>query len=187
MKGMRLIGAAVLLEAGVMAGMWVGAPATSAQTSQSPRIAIVNLGRVMVKSAAGIAARDQIEKEKAAMQKQLDTQQAEAVKLKDELDKKGQLLSPEARREKQETLERRVRDTRRLAEDLDNTLKRKGQELENKVLGDLIGIVQRVAKERGYTVVFEARSAGILYGAPEIDLTDEVVKAYDDETKKAKK
>lgn len=187
MKGMGLLGAAVLLGAGVMAGMWVGAPATSAQGGATGRVAIIDVSRILARSSAGVAAREQLEREKAAMQKQLDTQQAEVVKLKDELDKKGQLLSPEARREKQEALERKVRDMRRLMDDLQASLQKKEEALLAKVLQDLGGLVQKVGKEKNYAVILERKSSGVLYASPETDVTDDVLKAYDDEIKKAKK
>jgi hypothetical protein len=36
-------------------------------------------------------------------------------------------------------------------------------------------------------MVLERQRSSILYASPESDLTDEIIRAYDDETKKAKK
>ena len=36
-------------------------------------------------------------------------------------------------------------------------------------------------------MILERQRAGVLYGAAEADITEDVIKAYDDETKKAKK
>jgi outer membrane protein len=121
------------------------------------------------------------------MQKQVDNQRVEAEKLRDDLEKKGQLLSADARRDKQENLERKVRDVRRLVDDLQKELQKKEQELLAKVLNDVSGIVQRIGKEKGYTLIVERRGGSVVYGAPEADITDDVVRAFDDESKKAKK
>ena len=121
------------------------------------------------------------------MQKKLDGEQAELTKLKEDLEKKGQLLSAEVRKEKQETLERRVRDLRRLVDDFEKDYTKKDRELMGKFLRELSGVVQKVGKEKGFTLIVDARGAGVIYGAPEADLTEEIIRAFDDETKKAKK
>ena len=151
------------------------------------RIAFIDSQRVMARSAAGVAARDVLEREKAAMQKKLDGEQVELTKLKEDLDKKGQLLSAEVRKERTETLERRVRDLRRLVDDFEKDYQKKDRELVGKFLRDLSGVVQKVGKDKGFTLIVDARGAGVIYGAPEADLTEEIIRAFDDETKKAKK
>jgi len=44
-----------------------------------------------------------------------------------------------------------------------------------------------VGKEKGYVLIIERRQAGVVYGAPDADVTEEVIKAFDDEMRKAKK
>jgi outer membrane protein len=66
-------------------------------------------------------------------------------------------------------------------------LQKKEEALLAKVLQDVSGLIQKVGKERGYAMVLERQRSSILYASPEADLTDEVIRAYDDESKKAKK
>ena len=47
--------------------------------------------------------------------------------------------------------------------------------------------LMHMGKEKGYALIIERRQAGVVYGAPEIDVTEEVIKAFDDEMRKAKK
>jgi outer membrane protein len=176
-----------LLLVGFVAGMWLGTPAASAQTANGTRVGFVDIQRILARSAAGMAAREQLEKEKAVMQKQVDAQRVELEQLRDEIEKKGQLLSAEARREKQEQLERKVRDARRLVDDLQSTLQKKEEAMLGKVLQDLSGLIQRVSKEKGYALVLERQRSSVLYASTETDLTEDVIRAYDDETKKGKK
>lgn len=178
----------ILSVAALAAGGWwaLSAPA-GAQAPPVSRVGFVDVQRVLARSSSGVAAREQLEREKAAMQKQVDGQRVEAEKLRDDLEKKGQLLSADARREKQENLERKVRDVRRLVDDLQKELQKKEQELLAKVLNDVSGVVQKIGKEKGYTLIVERRGGAVVYGAPEADITDDVVRAFDDEAKKAKK
>jgi len=166
---------------------WTPPPADAQSpppAAAATRVGFIDTQRVMAKSAAGVSAREALERDKAAMQKQVDTLQSELAKLKDELEKKGQLLSPEVRKEKQDTMERKVRDLRRLADDFEKDLAKKDRELMVKFARDLQGVVQKVGKERGYTLIVDAR-AGLIYGAPEADLTEDVIKEFDAASRKA--
>jgi len=174
-----------LVAAVAVVGGWFGAPAPSAQTPPPPRFGFVDIQRILARSAAGVAAREQLEKEKATMQKQVDAQRVELEKLRDELEKKGQLLSADSRREKQEVMERKVRDARRLVDDLQGTLQKKEEAMLGKVLQDVSGLIQKLGKEKGYTMVFERQRSSVLYASSDADLTDDIIRAYDDETKKA--
>jgi outer membrane protein len=176
--------------AGVLAGLaalwWVLTPAL-AQAPQAARVGYVDLQRILARSQAGVQAREQLEKDKVGMQKQLDGHKVELDKLRDELEKKGQLLSAEARRDKQDQLERKLRDAQRLAGDLEKELQKKEQTMGAKILRELEGIFTKVGKEKGFALILERRQAGVVYGAAEVDVTEDVIKAFDDETRKAKK
>src|SRR5437870_287180 len=105
--------------------------------SQSPvaRIAFIDVQRVLVRSAAGVAARDQLEREKAGMQQKMDAKRKELEMLRDELEKKGPLMTAEARRDKQDAFERNRRDAARLADDLQKELEKKEQQLLRRARG----------------------------------------------------
>jgi len=149
------------------------------------RIGYVDVQRVIVRSVAGVAAREQLEKDKVTMQKDVDNRKIEVDKLREEMEKRGLVLSAESRREKEETLQRKVRDLRRLAEDLEKELQKKEQQATQRILQELTGIIEKMGKERGFLLIVERRSGGVIYGDPEGDVTDEVIKLYDQE--KAKK
>src|SRR5437667_6401420 len=84
---------------------------------QTSKIGYIDVQRVLARSAAGVAAREQLEKERAAIQKDMDGRRVELEKLRDEIEKKGALMTADARREKQEVFERKRRDAARAADD----------------------------------------------------------------------
>ena len=118
---MGSVGVVALVVAGLVGGLVTGTEAAGT------RIGYVDVQRVIVRSVAGVAAREQLERDKVTMQKDVDNRRVEVDKLREEMEKKGLVLSAEARREKEETLQRKVRDLRRLAEDLEKELQRKEQ------------------------------------------------------------
>jgi len=163
------------------------APAAAAATPAPnglQRIAYIDVQRVLARSAAGVAAREQLERDKAAMQKEMDGKRTELEKLRDEMEKKGALLTPDARRDKQEQFERKRRDAARLADDFQKELEKKESGLLQKVLQDVSGVIERVAKEKNYYLVVEKRGAGVLYGSTEADLTYEIIRQCDREAPK---
>jgi outer membrane protein len=187
-----LVKVAVVLAAAVMltaTGSGAQTPAPSAPAASAApaagaglsRIAYIDVQRVLARSAAGVAAREQLEREKATMQKEMDGKRVELEKLRDELEKKGALLTADARRDKQEQFERKRRDAARLADDFQKELEKREQGLLQKVLQDVSGIIERVGKEKGYYMIVEKRGAGVIYAATEADLTDEVIRVYDRE------
>jgi outer membrane protein len=188
----RLGSVIVLLAAALVAGAsMVGAqtpppgsgpaPSIGGGNSGLQRIAYIDVQRVLARSAAGVAAREQLEREKATMQKEMDGKRVELEKLRDELEKKGALLTPEARREKQDQFERKRRDAARLADDFQKELEKREQGLLQKVLQDVSGIIEKVGKDKGYYMIVEKRGAGVIYAASEADLTEEIIRVYDRE------
>ncbi len=151
------------------------------------KIAFVDVQKVLVRSVAGVGAREQLEREKVTMQKDVDTRRAEVEKLREELDKKGLVLSADAKREKEETLQRKVRDLRRLVDDFQKELERKEQGLTQRILQDLSALIERFGKDRGYLLILEKRGASVIYGDAEADVTEEIIKVYDQEKAKEKK
>jgi outer membrane protein len=115
------------------------------------------------------------------MQKEMDGKRQELEKLREEMEKKGALLTADARREKQEQFERKRRDAARLADDYQKELEKKEQGLLQKVLKDVSGVIERVGKEKGFYMIVEKRGAGVIYAAAEADLTEEIIRVYDRE------
>ena len=171
----------------------VGAGAQSAQAPAATapaatlKIGYIDVQRVLARSAAGVAAREQLEKERAVIQKDMDARRQELEKLRDEIEKKGPLMAADARREKQEQFERKRRDAARAADDFQKELEKREANLLQKVLQEMGGVIEKVGKEKSYFMIVEKRNAGVLYATTDADLTDEIIRAYDREAGSKKK
>ena len=155
------------------------AAAAPAAAVGATKIGYIDVQRVLARSAAGVAAREQLEKERAAIQKDMDGRRQELEKLRDEIEKKGALLTADARREKQEQFERKRRDAARAADDYQKELEKKEGQLLQRVLQEMGGVIEKVGKEKNYYMIVEKRNAGVLYASTDADLTDEIIRAYD--------
>jgi len=178
------VAAIAVLVSGTAAQQPAPAPAPAAAPAPAPatittKIGYIDVQRVLARSAAGVAAREQLEKERGTIQKDMDGRRQELEKLRDEIEKKGPLMSADARREKQEQFDRKRRDAARAADDYQKELEKKEGQLLQKVLQEVGGIIEKVGKEKNYYMIVEKRNAGVLYAANDADLTDEVIRAYD--------
>ena len=185
-------GCRVVIAAAVLLGLAVspavaqapGPTAAAPAPASTSRIAYIDVQRVQARSSAGVAAREQLEREKGGMQREMEGKRQELEKLRDELEKKGSLMTADARREKQELFERKRRDAARQMDDFQKELEKKEQTLLQRVLQELSGVIDKVGKDRGFYLIVEKRGASVLYASPDADLTDEVIRAYDQQAPK---
>ncbi len=105
-----------------------------------------------------------------AMQKEIDALQKEVM---------NPALAPEARERKSTTLQAKQTEIKRFAEDAQNESMKMQQQEFNAMQAELLPIVEQIAKENGYALVFDVTQAGITFADPALDITPLVIKAYD--------
>jgi len=145
--------------------------------AQQIKLAYVDVQRALNDCSAGKKARDQLRVQIERIQNRLQKQQSEVQALKDELDKKGMLMKEEERRNLTEEYARKARDFERAYKDNKDELEHKDAEMTTTIVRELGRVIRDLGEKRGYTMVMEKSS--ILWGAPGIDITDEVIRDYD--------
>ena len=145
------------------------------------RIGYVDMQEVLNKSQKGVAVRQRLDQERAARQKDLDAKQQEVMKLQAEFEKQAPLLSEQAKREKSEAIQRKTRDAVRIADDANRDFEKRVRETEMDITREILGVVQEYGKDQGFTMILE-RSM-LVYGAPSVDITSEIIKRYDTKEK----
>jgi len=114
----------------------------------------------------------------------------EIKKLDEEMKRQSSILTPESKREKQEEkqdhFDTLYKDYQRKGKDFQEEIQKKEVELTQKIQKDLLEIVKKIGKEEGYTMIFESGVGSIIYAREEFDITDKVIKKYN-ETPDAKK
>jgi len=143
------------------------------------KIGVVDLQRCIQESQEGKKVAQELEAKKAALQKKIDQKQDELTKLKDELEKKGMMLSLDAQEDKRKEFDRKRREFQFLYEDLSEEMRQAEADARRKILSDLEKVVQDLGKKEGVSIIFERRASGIMYIDNALDLTDKAIKAYD--------
>lgn len=149
------------------------------------KLGYVNLQKALNECLAGKEAVLELEAETKKRQEQIDVKQEDLKKLNEEIEKKKTVWSADMQEQKQKELQSRMQEFQRFYLQSNDDLKRREQEKKTVIIKDLIEIAKPLAKEKGYTFLFELQ--GLIYGPPEADLTNDLIKAYDVEYKKAKK
>jgi outer membrane protein len=159
------------------------AAATASESEKPLKIGYVDLQKALNDSQAGQKAKKTLTELIAAKQKSVDEKGTELEKLRAELDKQATVLSPDAKKQKEEKLERDIRDYQRMVRDTQEELQKKESELTSSIIKDLREIIKNVGEEEGYTVILEQAEGVILYSSPTYDLTEKVIKRYDQQKK----
>jgi len=147
--------------------------------AETQKIGYVDLQKALNLSSAGKEAKEKIKAKVQTYDAEVRERQEELKKLKDDLEKQAMLLSEEARNAKERDYQQKVKDYQRFTKDIQETLQQTDADLTRKILESLLKVVQEVGKSEGYTLVLEKTESSIVYADESIDISDEVIKAFD--------
>ena len=101
------------------------------------------------------------------------------MNLEDELRKQSMMLSLDAREDKQKQLEKKSRYFKFLQNEYTQEMKDAELEARRRVTKEVAKAVKDIGKKKGYLVILDKGTLGLLYAEETIDITDEVIRAYD--------
>jgi outer membrane protein len=162
--------AMVLMITLVMTGAFAWSQATA-------KMGVVNSGLIMQKTKRGTAIRLRIEGLKSQKQKQAQTMQQFITKLQKDLTSPA--LNNATRQKKTGELSQTQLKLKRFYEDTQKELEAKFQKEMIKFQEQVVPLLNEVAKKKGLTMVFDLQRSGLAYVNDAIDITEEVIKAFD--------
>jgi outer membrane protein len=163
------------------------APASLYALDATTKIGSIDFQKVLNESEAGKKAKSDLESLVKSKQSVIDEKGKSVEKLKGDLEKQASVLSAEAKKSKEEELEKMLREYQRLVQDAQAEVKKKELELTDDIIKDIRQIVERIGEEEGYTLIIEKAGAVVLYSKKDIDITDAVIKKYNQGKPKSKK
>ncbi|MBW1804434.1 MAG: OmpH family outer membrane protein [Deltaproteobacteria bacterium] len=143
------------------------------------KIGVVDMQAFQKNSRAFQRIRMKIKKQFDAMQEKIKSEQNELKKLEENYKKQSIMLSLDAKEDKRREVEKKRRYIKYLSEDFSFELKNTEKEATQDLLRELGKILEKIGKEQGYLLILERRTLGLLYYRDAIEITDQVVKAYD--------
>jgi outer membrane protein len=144
--------------------------------SADVKLAYVDVQRALNECDAGKRAKSEFQGRVETLESKLQRQQNEVQSLKDEIEKKGMLMNPDQRQSLQDQYVAKLKNFERDYKDSKDELQRKDNEITAKIVHDLAQVIRTIGERDGYTMVMEKGS--ILWGTPGIDVTDQLIRAY---------
>lgn len=145
------------------------------------KLAYIDAQKILDNSKAGKRTKVTIEEYVKSRQKIIDLEEEELKRMDSELARQTAVLSPDAKREKEETLKKKFADYQKKAADLRSEVDNKKLEVIKEFNQGLEEAVKRVAEREGYAVVLDKNPLGgpLIYAKESLDVTDKVVAEYD--------
>ena len=154
--------------------------AVSMVALQAQRIAVVDVNYVLESMDAYQKAQEEIDKVAAEWRQEISKEYDKIKSMYNKYQAEHVLLSPEARKEKEDEIMEKERQVRELQKDrfgAEGALFRKRQELVQPIQERVYGAIEDFANDRGYDFIFDkAGSSGMLFSNAEYDKTDDVVR-----------
>ena len=150
---------------------------SGAAYAQSIKIGFIDIQRVIRDSKAGKVAKASFESEIKRKQQIIESKRAQLERLRNEFIQNGPEMNDTTRLQKAEEIEKLDKELNRTRADFRDDLQKRDFELMQSIVKDLETVLQSIGKAGGYTVILS--SDALVYGQPSIDVTQQVVQAYD--------
>ena len=147
-----------------------------AQTAS--KVAVVDMQKAIQSTEAGKKAKKELEGEFEKRKKELQKKEGDLKKMGEDLEKKRAVLSEEVLAKRQAEMQEEMLKYRETLNKNQMEIQKKEQDLTRPILDKMRKIIGDTAKAGGYQLVLEG-SAGVLFAESSIDITDQVIKAFE--------
>jgi outer membrane protein len=175
--GVALVGALIALPsafAQTPAAAPAAAPVVAGPPLTPPTVAVVDMQRVLVESAAGKSIQSQLDTERRKIRDQITRMQDELKSAQNQFIRTRSVMAPEAAQEQQQQLQRKEADAQRTLQDRQEAFQKGESDAVNVVTDNMRDIVQQIAAERHIGMVVR-KELVISMADKNMDITDDVV------------
>src|SRR5690349_6797861 len=172
-----LILALVLLPAAGALAQAGGGAAPSAQM----KVGTLNVRQAIVTTAEGKQASAQLQSQFSSQQNDLQNMQKQIQDLQNRVANSHGTLSDDEQARLQRQGELMTRQFQRKQDDLNEAVNAAQSDVIDNIGRKMLAVLDRYSRENGYTVVFDTSAQGspVVYGSSQIDITQEIVRLYD--------
>lgn len=152
-----------------------------AQTTPA-RVAIIDVQKVLTQSTAGKAMVDKLQKMQAEKVERAKQLEEELRKLDADISTKRLSLSEDKLAELQKQLNEKRISMQRFAQDAEREI---GEARDRELMGletKIKPVIDQIGKEMGLAAIFNKFESGLVYASDAIDITDTVIKRFNDAT-----
>jgi len=162
-------------------GSALAAKGEVSQKEQAFAVYYVDVQKILNESNKGKQARAILESKIAQANEKIKQMEEEIKKLKEEL--KSPVLSQQAKTEKENQLQQKIRDLQRFKQDIQVEVMNLEKQYTMEILKEIDKLIKEYRKKNNIPMIVELRGAGIIDADPKYDLTDEIIKLYNGQSK----
>ena len=170
----------------VLVGMMVLLAATSALAAGG-KTAFVDTQAVFDKAKVGKKYQGILKEYYESRKKILDLDADEIQKLREDYTKQSSILKPDARKEKEEMISRKINDFEKKRNEFNNELAKKNDELSSEFNQEMTAVLKDLAKKekislilnRTISIMSKGEVPSVLYGEADLDLTEQLIAELD--------
>lgn len=160
----------------LLLALCVGAAAQAAPV----KLGFVDLQRAIEETEEGKKAKASLRAVFEAKQKELSAKQEALKKAKGEYDTKRLMMTPEARGKAEQELQQQFMELQSALVSHQKELAGKEAEVMKKILAKMERILQQIGTSQNFTMILEKGEGRVLFGQPALDLTNEVIRRYNE-------
>ena len=142
------------------------------------KIGFINMREVIQTSNAGKKAGDEMKRIADRKQAEITAMERELKALKDELDKKSSVMTASARSDKESAYQKKLRSYQILVNDSNEELRKKDQEIFQKLMPDIMKIVHSIGEKEKYTLIVDVATMPVPYFDKSKDISKKVVDEF---------
>lgn len=174
----RALALAVLLAAPLFGAQAQGGGAAAPATGKT---GVLNVRQAIVSTAEGKQAQAELQSQFAPRQTELDGLNKQIEDLRNRLRACDRTCSDEEKVRLQREGEARTRQLQRKNDDLQEDLNAAQAEVIDRIGRKMLDILDRYARENGYTVVFDtsAQNTPVIYASNTVDVTQDIIRLFD--------
>jgi outer membrane protein len=167
-------------------GLALGAPTVGfpAEKKAESTFAVyfVDMQRIVNDSVKGKQAKSLLEAKIAKAKKKIKAIEQEINQIKKEL--QSPALSKDAKAKKETELQKKIRELQRYQQDAQIEIANLEKKYTFEIISEAVKVIKNYQKSHKIPMIVEAREAGIIAADPKYDLTDKIIKLYDQQAGK---
>jgi len=153
-----------------------------AQSHTPTKIALIDMRKAILSTKEGQKAQIDLQGRFAPRKQQLDAKSNELQTLRDQLQRGSATMSDDAKGKLMRDIDAKNKSLQRDVEDYKTDVQTEEGKVMNEVGSKLMDVVIKFATANGYGLVIDVgnpQTSPVLWAAPDADITDDIVKLYD--------
>src|SRR5580704_1921398 len=143
------------------------------------KVGVINMNAAIASTGEGKKVIADLQKKYQPRQQELQRLQQEIQAIQDQLTKQSATLSEEEQGRLSRDAEEKQKQLKRSAEDAQNDFNHDRDESISRIGQKMVQVIKDYSAQNGFTLIIDGAQVPIYYAAPELDITQAIVKRYD--------